>query len=241
MTPLALIAAALTLVIIGGGFDLSTGAIFGVATVTRRLDRGQCRPAPRARRRAARRARPRPRQRRDHRRAPRPLVPGDARHQPRLPRHRHPHHRRLPHPGAHPRVHLARPRPDRRAGQRRRDRAGRLRGADDVPPEPHHLRPPRLRGRRQRGGGGPLRRPRRAGQDRHLRADRHRLRPRRGGRDLAPVDGLSRRPAWAWSSRRSPPSSSAAPRSMAARARCGARSPASSCSSSSTTPSTSST
>ena len=33
MTPLALIAAALTLVIIGGGFDLSTGAIFGVATV----------------------------------------------------------------------------------------------------------------------------------------------------------------------------------------------------------------
>ena len=34
MTPLALIAAALTLVIIGGGFDLSTGAIFGVATVS---------------------------------------------------------------------------------------------------------------------------------------------------------------------------------------------------------------
>jgi ribose transport system permease protein len=33
-TPLALIAAALTLVIIGGGFDLSTGAIFGVATVS---------------------------------------------------------------------------------------------------------------------------------------------------------------------------------------------------------------
>ena len=33
-TPLALIAAALTLVIIGGGFDLSTGAIFGVAAVT---------------------------------------------------------------------------------------------------------------------------------------------------------------------------------------------------------------
>ena len=32
-TPLALIAAALTLVIISGGFDLSTGAIFGVATV----------------------------------------------------------------------------------------------------------------------------------------------------------------------------------------------------------------
>ncbi len=31
-TPLALIATALTLVIIGGGFDLSTGAIFGVAT-----------------------------------------------------------------------------------------------------------------------------------------------------------------------------------------------------------------
>lgn len=33
-TPLAIIAAALTLVIIGGGFDLSTGAIFGVATVS---------------------------------------------------------------------------------------------------------------------------------------------------------------------------------------------------------------
>jgi ribose transport system permease protein len=33
-TPLALIASALTLVIIGGGFDLSTGAIFGVATVS---------------------------------------------------------------------------------------------------------------------------------------------------------------------------------------------------------------
>jgi ribose transport system permease protein len=33
-TPLALIAAALTLVIIGGGFDLSTGAILGVATVS---------------------------------------------------------------------------------------------------------------------------------------------------------------------------------------------------------------
>ena len=33
-TPLALIAAALTLVIISGGFDLSTGAIFGVASVT---------------------------------------------------------------------------------------------------------------------------------------------------------------------------------------------------------------
>lgn len=33
-TPLALIAAALTLVIIGGGFDLSTGAIFGVAAVS---------------------------------------------------------------------------------------------------------------------------------------------------------------------------------------------------------------
>jgi ribose transport system permease protein len=32
-TPLALIAVALTFVIIGGGFDLSTGAIFGVATV----------------------------------------------------------------------------------------------------------------------------------------------------------------------------------------------------------------
>jgi ribose transport system permease protein len=32
-TPLALIASALTLVIISGGFDLSTGAIFGVATV----------------------------------------------------------------------------------------------------------------------------------------------------------------------------------------------------------------
>ena len=32
--PLAIIAAALTLVIIGGGFDLSTGAIFGVATVS---------------------------------------------------------------------------------------------------------------------------------------------------------------------------------------------------------------
>ncbi|WP_375451842.1 ABC transporter permease [uncultured Devosia sp.] len=32
--PLALIAAALTLVIISGGFDLSTGAIFGVASVT---------------------------------------------------------------------------------------------------------------------------------------------------------------------------------------------------------------
>lgn len=32
-TPLALIAVALTLVIIGGGFDLSTGAIFGVASV----------------------------------------------------------------------------------------------------------------------------------------------------------------------------------------------------------------
>jgi ribose transport system permease protein len=32
--PLALIAAALTLVIISGGFDLSTGAIFGVATVS---------------------------------------------------------------------------------------------------------------------------------------------------------------------------------------------------------------
>jgi ribose transport system permease protein len=32
-TPLALIATALTLVIIGGGFDLSTGAIFGVAAV----------------------------------------------------------------------------------------------------------------------------------------------------------------------------------------------------------------
>ena len=31
-TPLALIATALTLVIISGGFDLSTGAIFGVAT-----------------------------------------------------------------------------------------------------------------------------------------------------------------------------------------------------------------
>lgn len=36
-TPLALIAAALTLVIIGGGFDLSTGAIFGVATMTAAL------------------------------------------------------------------------------------------------------------------------------------------------------------------------------------------------------------
>ena len=33
-TPLALIAAALTLVIISGGFDLSTGAIFAVATVS---------------------------------------------------------------------------------------------------------------------------------------------------------------------------------------------------------------
>jgi ribose transport system permease protein len=33
-TPLALIASALTLVIIGGGFDLSTGAIFGVAAVS---------------------------------------------------------------------------------------------------------------------------------------------------------------------------------------------------------------
>ena len=33
-TPLALIAAALTLVIVSGGFDLSTGAIFGVATVS---------------------------------------------------------------------------------------------------------------------------------------------------------------------------------------------------------------
>jgi ribose transport system permease protein len=33
-TPLALIASALTLVIISGGFDLSTGAIFGVATVS---------------------------------------------------------------------------------------------------------------------------------------------------------------------------------------------------------------
>jgi ribose transport system permease protein len=33
-TPLALIAVALTLVIISGGFDLSTGAIFGVASVT---------------------------------------------------------------------------------------------------------------------------------------------------------------------------------------------------------------
>lgn len=33
-TPLALIAVALTLVIIGGGFDLSTGAIFGVASVS---------------------------------------------------------------------------------------------------------------------------------------------------------------------------------------------------------------
>jgi ribose transport system permease protein len=33
-TPLALIAAALTLVIIGGGFDLSTGAVLGVATVS---------------------------------------------------------------------------------------------------------------------------------------------------------------------------------------------------------------
>ena len=33
-TPLALIAVALTLVIIGGGFDLSTGAIFGVAAVS---------------------------------------------------------------------------------------------------------------------------------------------------------------------------------------------------------------
>lgn len=33
-TPLALVAAALTLVIIGGGFDLSTGAIFGVAAVS---------------------------------------------------------------------------------------------------------------------------------------------------------------------------------------------------------------
>lgn len=33
-TPLALIATALTLVIIGGGFDLSTGAIFGVAAVS---------------------------------------------------------------------------------------------------------------------------------------------------------------------------------------------------------------
>ncbi|MDF0600257.1 ABC transporter permease [Psychromarinibacter sp. C21-152] len=32
--PLAIIACALTLVIIGGGFDLSTGAIFGVASVT---------------------------------------------------------------------------------------------------------------------------------------------------------------------------------------------------------------
>ncbi|SNY93212.1 ribose transport system permease protein [Cohaesibacter sp. ES.047] len=32
-TPLAIIACALTLVIIGGGFDLSTGAIFGVASV----------------------------------------------------------------------------------------------------------------------------------------------------------------------------------------------------------------
>ena len=31
--PLAIIACALTLVIIGGGFDLSTGAIFGVASV----------------------------------------------------------------------------------------------------------------------------------------------------------------------------------------------------------------
>src|SRR5271156_2915607 len=33
-TPLALVASALTLVIIGGGFDLSTGAIFGVAAVS---------------------------------------------------------------------------------------------------------------------------------------------------------------------------------------------------------------
>lgn len=33
-TPLFIIACALTLVIIGGGFDLSTGAIFGVASVT---------------------------------------------------------------------------------------------------------------------------------------------------------------------------------------------------------------
>nr|WP_319516876.1 ABC transporter permease [uncultured Cohaesibacter sp.] len=33
-TPLAIIACALTLVIIGGGFDLSTGAIFGVASVS---------------------------------------------------------------------------------------------------------------------------------------------------------------------------------------------------------------
>src|SRR5271156_3399961 len=32
-TPLALIASALTLVIISGGFDLSTGAIFGVCAV----------------------------------------------------------------------------------------------------------------------------------------------------------------------------------------------------------------
>jgi ribose transport system permease protein len=33
-TPLAIVAVALTLVIIGGGFDLSTGAIFGVASVS---------------------------------------------------------------------------------------------------------------------------------------------------------------------------------------------------------------
>jgi ribose transport system permease protein len=33
-TPLFIIACALTLVIIGGGFDLSTGAIFGVASVS---------------------------------------------------------------------------------------------------------------------------------------------------------------------------------------------------------------
>ena len=115
--------------------------------------------------------------------------------------HRHERRRRV--------RRAAQPRLRRRAGPRPllpRRRADLRRGA-----ALHLLRPLRLRDRRQRGGGAPLRHRRRRHQDRHLRHLRHARRRRRGALRRAVPPGQARRRQPASSSTPSPRWSSAAP------------------------------
>ena len=106
------------------------------------------------------------------------------------------------------RVRLARP-PEarsrrRRRGQRRGHRHALLHGADDVHPQPHHARPRDLCGRRQRGSRAPLGHPHQPREDHHLRDLGRRCGSRRRHHRLASVDGRAAGRHRASSSKRSP-------------------------------------
>ena len=230
-------ACAVTLVVIGGNFDLSLGGDLHPQRAPRRLGGGALEHLARVSRRARGRRHDGADQRASRHQAPRQRLPRDPRLGSRLLRRRqggqrrtadHAGRVRLGHRTAARRSHLDVPRPEpaRRPGRcavpgallrRRRDR-----GPDR--PRTDGLRPPRLRGRRQPRGGEAVRPQGRPGRDHHLHHRRLRGRPRRAARLLGAGIRVPRRPDQPGASRSSPSprSPSAARASSAASAPSGA-------------------